>query len=360
MWVQKLPNGKYKYNERFKIDGITGTVSVTLKGRSNRDKKMATDELARRIAIKVENKKKRSTKTYTLKHVAELYLAEYQETKKASSFNVTKGKVRILVDALGDVDINAITLPDCREALKRITVGKSRSTQVEYSSRLKSIFKFAFDNEYMESDRMFRKIQVKSEEPKTDITDKYFEPTELDSVLTAIRNIKRPNAETFADALEFCSLVGLRFGELAAIRMKNIDLNDQSILITETYSHNLGMFLPPKGNKERTAFMNNKAMKIAKKHAKTNAESLLFGNGTQPLKISTANRYLRMTRETINKLTTTHFFRHTFVTNAVQKGVPIMDIARQIGHTDDKMIKQVYAHFNQKMREQMKNNILNL
>ena len=211
MWVQKLPNGKYKYNERFKIDGITGTVSVTLKGRSNRDKKMATDELARRIAIKVENKKKRPTKTYTLKHVAELYLAEYQETKKASSFNVTKGKVRILVDALGDVDIDAITLPDCREALKRITFGKSRSTQVEYSSRLKSIFKFAFDNEYMESDRMFRKIQVKSEEPKTDITDKYFEPTELDSVLTAIRNIKRPNAETFADALEFCSLVGLRF-----------------------------------------------------------------------------------------------------------------------------------------------------
>ena len=142
--------------------------------------------------------------------------------------------------------------------------------------------------------------------------------------------------------------------------MKNIDLNDQSILITETYSHNLGMFLPPKGNKERTAFMNNKAMKIAKKHAKTNAESLLFGNGTQPLKISTANRYLRMTRETINKPATTHFFRHTFVTNAVQKGVPIMDIARQIGHADDKMIKQVYSHFNQKMREQMKNNILNL
>ena len=47
MWMEKLPNGKYKYNERY-IDPLTEKykyVSVTLNSKSNQAKKQAQSML---------------------------------------------------------------------------------------------------------------------------------------------------------------------------------------------------------------------------------------------------------------------------------------------------------------------------
>ena len=41
-------------------------------------------------------------------------------------------------------------------------------------------------------------------------------------------------------------------------------------------------------------------------------------------------------------------FRHTFVTDALEKGVPIATVAELAGHADTKMVSQVYSHLSQK------------
>ena len=41
---------------------------------------------------------------------------------------------------------------------------------------------------------------------------------------------------------------------------------------------------------------------------------------------------------------TTHFARHTFITNMLKKGISPERLSYLTGHTDDKMIKEVYSH----------------
>ena len=55
MWMEKLPNGKYKYNERY-IDPLTEKykyVSVTLNSKSNQAKKQAQSMLDKKVDEKI-------------------------------------------------------------------------------------------------------------------------------------------------------------------------------------------------------------------------------------------------------------------------------------------------------------------
>lgn len=58
MWIEELPNGKYKYSERY-IDPYTEKsrkVSITLNSKSNQAKKQANIELQEKIDKKIEEK----------------------------------------------------------------------------------------------------------------------------------------------------------------------------------------------------------------------------------------------------------------------------------------------------------------
>jgi integrase len=41
--------------------------------------------------------------------------------------------------------------------------------------------------------------------------------------------------------------------------------------------------------------------------------------------------------------------RHTFATDALEKGVGIAQVAELLGHTDTRMVAQQYGHLNQKI-----------
>jgi site-specific recombinase XerD len=42
--------------------------------------------------------------------------------------------------------------------------------------------------------------------------------------------------------------------------------------------------------------------------------------------------------------------RHAFVTDALERGVPIATLAQIVGHRDTKMIAQVYSHLHEKKK----------
>lgn len=52
-----------------------------------------------------------------------------------------------------------------------------------------------------------------------------------------------------------------------------------------------------------------------------------------------------------NKYLTSHIFRHTYVSLAVEQGIDKDTIAKQVGHANTKMIDNIYLHVTDKMEQ---------
>lgn len=57
--------------------------------------------------------------------------------------------------------------------------------------------------------------------------------------------------------------------------------------------------------------------------------------------------------ETFDKTLTTHIFRHTFITRAVENHIDAKLIAEQVGHSGTELIDRVYSHFSDKMTKDL-------
>lgn len=85
MWIEELPNGKFKFNERY-IDVLTEKtryVSVTLKSKSNQARKQAQSILDEKIDAK-KNKRKQSDMTF--EQLYEKWLPIYQQNVKRQTY----------------------------------------------------------------------------------------------------------------------------------------------------------------------------------------------------------------------------------------------------------------------------------
>ncbi|WP_445448957.1 hypothetical protein [Enterococcus faecalis] len=100
MWIEKLPNGKYKYFERYK-DPYTEKyrrVSVTLSSKSNQAKKQAMMELQEKIN-KLSNKPK--TNNITFQNALDNFIPYYKKRVKDSSFISFKSTESAILSFVG-------------------------------------------------------------------------------------------------------------------------------------------------------------------------------------------------------------------------------------------------------------------
>ena len=358
MWVQRLKSGRYKYNERYVTeDGQRHHVSVTLDGNSTRDRKIAAQELHRRI-IEQQRQFTHGEKLRTEVHTAaNLFRQHFIDTHKVTSVITTRVPHQLLMEHFGTWDIEDINQQEFKNKIDKLLRGKSQNTQNSYLSYIRSFIRYAFENGYLSADDMARKLKTDKKAKRADIELKYLEKDELQDVLQQIRNNSRPYASTLADMLELCALVGLRYGECCALCVDDVDINEHSIHVQRTYSHIARQNTLPKRDRVRYSYFNDKAREILTNNLKC-AKTLVFASDGHIINIAMANAVLKSVKIPSGKKITTHIFRHTFVTNAVQHGVPLMDIARQVGHADEKMIRTIYMHFNREMQEITKKNIL--
>ena len=100
MWIEELPNGKYKYSERY-IDPYTEKsrkVSITLNSKSNQAKKQATVELQEKINKKINAPKLESI---TFEKALELFKPNYKRKVKNSSYLSFESTEKTLLRAIG-------------------------------------------------------------------------------------------------------------------------------------------------------------------------------------------------------------------------------------------------------------------
>ena len=158
---------------------------------------------------------------------------------------------------------------------------------------------------------------------------RYFEYNELEE-LFKVPDLKDPFGQRNRLILEMLYATGMRVGELVSIKVKDINVEEGTILI-------LG-----KGNKERITHFGEYAKDILllyledgyKKLNKNNLDYLFINNKATKLTERGVRDILNsiIKKTDLSKHISPHMLRHTFATHLLNEGCDILSVQKLLGH----------------------------
>jgi integrase len=143
--------------------------------------------------------------------------------------------------------------------------------------------------------------------------------------------------EAFRDLLLFTWETGARPQETVALEARHLDLPGARCIFPEKES---------KGKKrQRVIYLNEKALEIIARRAKSYPEGPLFRNadGGRWKRNNIACRFGRMQTK-VGKKYCLYNLRHSWMTSLLKAGVDPITVATLAGHTDTSMLARIYSH----------------
>lgn len=366
MWIEELSNGKFKYVERYE-DPLTGKqkkVSITHTKKNNRVEKDMFLKLQEKISKKIES----PDTSITFSELASEWESLYRSTVKASTFTRTQTHLRVLNKKFGNHEVSRLKASHFNLFyLKNLQNERFKyNTVIQMNSIVKRMMAFAYKYKGYDFSHISRLLEV----PKINLSEvnelKYLERDELMQILNYF---SLNNMDEFKRLAFIQANTGMRYSEMVSLRYEDIDFKNHTLHVKRSYDFENKVFTTPKTGNERVVFTNNHINKVLKEqvqhsqlktlrynHKKSN--TLLFktryGN---PISTLSFNNRLKLV-EIEGKNITSHYFRHTFITMAIQNKMDRDLIARQVGHADTTMIERVYSHFTKEMEKQQKEAML--
>jgi integrase len=163
---------------------------------------------------------------------------------------------------------------------------------------------------------------------------------------TVLAAAKQPS---FRDVLIVLQETGARPQEIRAVEAKHVDA-EQQVWIFPPSEHKTG----GKTGRARVIYLTPRAWKITKRLLSKTKTGPLFRNSRgQPWTQSAIRCCFRRLRKRLDGLVPpdlcAYVFRHTFATDALERGVDPITLAELMGHRDPTMVSRVYQHLNQKV-----------
>jgi integrase len=151
------------------------------------------------------------------------------------------------------------------------------------------------------------------------------------------RRLINTSQSEFRDIVRAALLTGCRFGELAALQVQDFNPDAGTLHIRTS-----------KSGKARHVVLNDEGIEFltAMTAARAGAELLLRkadggrwmkSNQTRPMADACA-------RTRIEPPANFHCLRHTYASHAVMAGAPLIVVARNLGHSDTRMVEKHYGH----------------
>ncbi|MQW23738.1 MULTISPECIES: site-specific integrase [unclassified Lactococcus] len=358
MWVETLPNGKFKYTERYKDKfDRTKKVSITL------DKNTArSNNEAQKILFEKINQKNSASLSIgkTFWNTKDEWLTIAELTLKPASIRAKTNALKNVQNYISqDTLLEQITRPTIHDILSDLYYEKNLSYSYIgiIKSTISNIFEYAINKGYINTNPTKnillpkKKISLSEREKRK---NKYLEVDELKEVIQ-LANSKN---ERWANLIEFMSLTGLRQGEAMGLQTKNIK-NDR-IEISGTYDRYAHEKVLPKNQySERIVSLSDRASEILveiisqniqEKRTKNSPNDFIFvtRNGT-PLYDAAFNRFLHGLN--YKKPLSSHIFRHTHIALLTELGIPLKVIMDRVGHNEPKTTLSIYTHVTKKLNE---------
>ena len=225
------------------------------------------------------------------------------------------------------LDFKKVKYNDIRNYLRYLKEEKNEknSSICRNLSALRTFYNYLITKEITESNPFIYLNGPKKEKR----LPRYFEYNELEE-LFKVPDLKDSFGQRNRLILEMLYATGMRVGELVSIKVKDINIEEGTILI-------LG-----KGNKERITHFGEYAKDILllyledgyKKLNKNNLEYLFINNKATKLTERGVRDILNnIIKETdLSKHISPHMLRHTFATHLLNEGCDILSVQKLLGH----------------------------
>lgn len=216
------------------------------------------------------------------------------------------------------MDLREVSTNDIRRYLSEFQAkNNSSKTTIDNIRRIfSSFFSWLEDEDYIVKSPVRRIHKVRSElTVKETISDEHLE--RLRDTCTEIRDLAM---------IDFLVSTGVRVGELVTLNRNDIDFNERQCVV-------LG-----KGNKERTVYFNARAKVHLQNYIATRSDDntalfVSFSNPHTRLTISGVETRMRQLGKQAKVCRIhPHKFRRTMATMAIDKGMPIEQVQRLLGH----------------------------
>lgn len=366
MWIEELPNGKYKYSERY-IDPYTEKnrkVSITLNSKSNQAKKQANIELQEKIDKKIEEKNQIKI---TLGELLDAWWNQHKVSiRQSSQVNYEK--------LLKYIRKNINTAAVVRNTDTRFYQDfiNELPQSYEYKKKFRSVLKMALD--YAVDMEMIKINPInRAKVPKPALTketyerveDKYLEEDEINKLLNVYYSTFQ--SVHHGRLAEFMYLTGLRAGEAISLTIDDYDPNSQTIKVIGTLDYSDGYKnakkeMPKTLASYREIDLSNRAIEILdelilenKLKFKCRTPYLFVGKTGKPIQINAFNNSLKtmndkLGKDAIKKKMSSHIFRHSHISLLAELNIPVKAIMERVGHSDMETTMKIYTHVTKKTK----------
>lgn len=169
------------------------------------------------------------------------------------------------------------------------------------------------------------------QKPPAGKRDKVITEAEYKAILAATRD------PTFRDLLTLAWETGARPQELLQVRARHVDLANRRWVF------------PPEeakgGKRPRIVYLNDAALELTRKWMRCYPHGLLLRNTKEkPWKPAAVKCRFDRLKHKLKANYCLYNFRHTWATNALQKGVDPLTVSQLMGHVDMSMLARTYAH----------------
>jgi integrase len=149
--------------------------------------------------------------------------------------------------------------------------------------------------------------------------------------------------DAFRDFLAVLSATGARPGEVARIEARHVDWEAGAATMPGKTTRATG--------KPRTIYLPGPALAVLRRRAETVKSGPLLRNANgEPWTNEAIRARFRRMRERLglDPDVVAYAYRHSFITDGLERGVPAATVAELAGHTDLNMISRVYGHLSER------------
>ena len=207
----------------------------------------------------------------------------------------------------------------------------SKNTISRRVSAIRSFYKYLARNGYVN----YNPFSLTKGPKKDKLLPKFLYYNELEKLFEAC-DLKTFEGVRDRLLLEILYATGMRIGELEKVKLKDVNLYDNSIKI-------LG-----KGNKERIVYFGDYAREILDMYLNMRDDSctyLFISNRYNPLSAREA-RYIidkLVKKACLNTKVSPHMLRHSFATHLLNEGCDLLSVQELLGH-ESLRATQIYTH----------------
>lgn len=367
MWMEELPTGKYKFFERYK-DPYTEKlkkVSVTMEKKTPQARNQAALLLQEKIKQKLN---KKQVESITFEEIYKLFYKSWSQTVKESTKHNCKSIDKKMKEVIpSDTLLANLDRRFLQEAIEKVIETNGHIAAKKVRHRLRGIFKHAVQYSYIENNEV--DYTTIPQRPKTleELEKKrnnFLTTDEIKALVNVLNG--REYHQKYADMVLVLSLTGMRYGELTALQLKNIDFQNNKIEITGNFdSVNKIKTLPKTTNSIRTIKASKTVMEAIQRQIARLSERFqplssddyifCFERWNQPTTISCFIQILKKYGKEagIDKNLTSHIFRHSHISFLAESGLPIKSIMDRVGHSNAKMTLEIYSHTTQDMEDKL-------